>query len=425
MKKYKFLVSFIGITEKNIYDVLNSNHPCTLCYLSQNNIHKLKKYSLKASSKFPHISQQFVAITNNSNLNDLFIFECKHHGKFYKTFETLLRTKTGCTQCAYTTSTSSYVDTLQKLPKSVQVSFEKFVFNGYLIHSTFICKVHDYEYTQTPKQYAVNNGCSKCSFSSVSKEEMDVLEYIKSFYSGVILSSYRPKWLKGKEIDIFIPEFNLGIEYNGTIYHHSTSGVNSFFDATYKQPTYHYNKWNICKNNNIQLLTIFDFKWLCSKDYYQNLLKHYISIKTIVNSSDCTMVVISSDVAVKFYLNFSESPFNLLSNQIYYGIYYNSELIACILCDPVNLVLHSYTFKYGYEILKLFTLFKTSGCNFYTYKNNTCTLFNNKNYITKLEYYWVHKNGKQLYIYNDLSNNDLILSGYLQVYTSGETIIKL
>lgn len=65
------------------------------------------------------------------------------------------------------------------------------------------------------------NGCPKCSYS-ISKAELEIVQYIKSL--GIdeqdIQMSYR---LENKQIDIYLKKYNLAIEYNGTMFHHSSN----------------------------------------------------------------------------------------------------------------------------------------------------------------------------------------------------------
>ena len=98
------------------------------------------------------------------------------------------------------------------------------------------------------------------ALKSVSKTELDFCEIISSHYNGIdIVSNYRPKWLSRMEIDIFIPDFNIGIEFNGSMYHCSVSDNHSSFVKKIKPIDYHLNKCNICLKNGVKLIHIFDF----------------------------------------------------------------------------------------------------------------------------------------------------------------------
>jgi hypothetical protein len=79
-----------------------------------------------------------------------------------------------------------------------------------------------------------------------SNAELEILEWIKTFYPNA------KKFKKqGHEIDVFIPELNLGIEHNG-LYRHN---------ELHKTKTYHLDKTNFFKQENIRIIHIFEHEW--------------------------------------------------------------------------------------------------------------------------------------------------------------------
>lgn len=63
------------------------------------------------------------------------------------------------------------------------------------------------------------NGCPRCSFyHKTSFPEQAILFYIKKCYPEAI-NSYKPDYLAPKEMDIYIPELNLAVEYDGKAWH--------------------------------------------------------------------------------------------------------------------------------------------------------------------------------------------------------------
>ena len=82
--------------------------------------------------------------------------------------------------------------------------------------------------------------CGLCS-NRISVPEKRILFYLSSSFPN-IQENYRPVFLKGKEIDIFIPELKLGIEYDGEHWHKD-------IDKDIWKNT-------VCKNNGITLLRI-------------------------------------------------------------------------------------------------------------------------------------------------------------------------
>lgn len=102
------------------------------------------------------------------------------------------------------------------------------------------------------------NRCPECSFYE-SEAELFISNYLQKL--GLEVVKRDRKILKGKELDIFLPELNIAIEYNGAYWHSKNKG---------KDSTYHYEKWEMCKNINIDLIYIWDFDWKTDR---QEILK--------------------------------------------------------------------------------------------------------------------------------------------------------
>lgn len=96
-----------------------------------------------------------------------------------------------------------------------------------------------------------------------SKAEQELLDYIKSIYSGSIIENTR-KIINGYELDLYLPDLQLAIEYNG-IYWHSIK---------YKTKSYHYNKSIACKDKDIRLIHIYEHE---SIDYIKELISNIIN----------------------------------------------------------------------------------------------------------------------------------------------------
>ena len=102
-----------------------------------------------------------------------------------------------------------------------------------------------------------------------SKVEQEIYEYIKSIYSGSIIQNSR-KIIDGYELDLYLPDLLIAIEYNG-IYWHSIK---------HKAKSYHYNKSIACKNKNIRLIHIYEHE---SIQDIKELLYNIISNKECID----------------------------------------------------------------------------------------------------------------------------------------------
>ena len=86
--------------------------------------------------------------------------------------------------------------------------------------------------------------------SGKSYKELDIVNFIKSFYNGPIKINDR-KAIRPKEIDVFLPELNIGIEYNGNYWHCIENGT---------PKDLHLKKSLLCRNKDIRLIHIYEFE---------------------------------------------------------------------------------------------------------------------------------------------------------------------
>lgn len=85
------------------------------------------------------------------------------------------------------------------------------------------CKICGNEWQTTVNARSSGTGCPKCRNDyKVSEAERIIFFYIKKQFKDAIIS-YRPQWLKKREIDIYIPSLSLAIEYDGEVWHKDIS----------------------------------------------------------------------------------------------------------------------------------------------------------------------------------------------------------
>ena len=123
--------------------------------------------------------------------------------------------------------------------------------------------------------------------------------------------------LNGKEIDIYIPEKKIAIEFNG-IYWHST---------LFKENNYHINKKVNCENLGIRLIHIWEDEWIYKKDIVISMLKNILHInKTKIMARKCNVKLIDSKLSNDFLeKNHLQGKIN---SSINIGLYYNNELLS-------------------------------------------------------------------------------------------------
>lgn len=108
----------------------------------------------------------------------------------------------------------------------------------------WICK-NGHEYQMKIDNKIRGESCPICSHRRRSSlPEQTVFYYVKKVFPNAI-NSYKEVFDNGMELDIFIPEINTGIEYDGKIYH--SSADNQLRD---------FRKYKLCQEKRIRLIRI-------------------------------------------------------------------------------------------------------------------------------------------------------------------------
>lgn len=163
--------------------------------------------------------------------------------------------------------------------------------------------------------------CPRCSFGNISRGEEELYDFISSCYTGEIVRNSR-KVIFPLELDIYLPELAIAIEYNGLYFHSEAHG---------KDRNYHKNKWQQCKDKGIQLISVWEDDW--RDDIKQGIVKSMllhklgISAKERVYGRKCVLKVVDSSTARDF-CNFNHIQ-GFTPGSLYLGLYDGkNELVA-------------------------------------------------------------------------------------------------
>lgn len=183
------------------------------------------------------------------------IITCKLHGEFKQTPK-IHSEGNGCKECNYA---ARRLPVQEFINKAKLIHNNKYTYDAIFIESynkakdyvSILCPIHG-RFDQWAYNHLQGRGCWQCSKEiNVSKAEIDLREWLITAYPYLEYQyNVYPDFMFGYELDIYIPELKLAIEYNGYVYHSSK----------YKSNTYHQLKYNLCKDNSISLIHIFEFE---------------------------------------------------------------------------------------------------------------------------------------------------------------------
>lgn len=208
---------------------------------------------------------------------------CKDHGSFMLKPYVHIKGQ-GCYECGVKAGKNSYPLSLERfLEQAYNIHGHKFDYSQIQLtfssdKITIICPEHG-SFTQIASQHTWGYGCYRCS-RLVSKAEIELGERIKSLgFKDLVLNQRHGL---GFDIDIFIPSLNIGIEYNGLIWHSEWKKTEE------EAKVYHLNKTEKCEAAGIRLIHVWEDDWILRNKTCWNWLKNQLGIYSFVlNGRDC------------------------------------------------------------------------------------------------------------------------------------------
>lgn len=162
-----------------------------------------------------------------------------------------------------------------------------------------------------------NGECHKCSYKN-SKPQEEIASFVEGLGFKVNRNDGSAIW--PKEIDVYIPDKNVGIEYHGLIWH-------SEFSIEDKK--YHYNKWKSCENKNIKLIQIYEDEWRDGKEICKSIIKNKLGLTdNKIFARNCETVNIEQQTA-KHLLNKWHID-GYVSSKYKIGLLYNNEIVSIL-----------------------------------------------------------------------------------------------
>jgi hypothetical protein len=260
--------------------------------------------------------------------------------------------------------------------------------------------------------------CTQCNPVGVlySNFETQVGSFIESLGIGYIKND--KKILKGKEIDIYIPEYNIAIECNG-IYWHS---------ELFKSSDYHISKTNKCNEEGISLLHIWEDDWDSKKEIIKSIIRNRLGkVNNRIYARKCDIREVNTK-DYKLFLNNNHIQ-GYASSSINLGLYFNDELVSLMtfgwrrtnnkkeyelirFCNELNTSViggASKLFKYFVDNTKFEYLISYADISLFgggVYKKLGFVF----DTLSKPNYFWVI-NGKRIHRYN-YSKRKLVKQGF-------------
>ena len=168
-----------------------------------------------------------------------------------------------------------------------------------------------------------------------SSYEDELIDYLQEIGINNIIHGSRKVLTSNLELDIYLPDYNIGIEFNGTYWHNDT----------FLSKDYHQNKSKLATDLGIRLIHIYEYEWINS--HTQSILKSILKsacnkIKNKIYARNCIIKKLKSSESRSFC---DENHIQGYRNaRITYGLFYENTL--------VQMMSFSHHKKYEWEIIR-------------------------------------------------------------------------
>jgi hypothetical protein len=280
-------------------DVLIKRKVFNKIYKSEIKIYCFKcreKYLLSDNKLDVSLMKQKINTIPNSDLGQIEYLKLNH----LDIFKTICDHSLHISDISWAERIYLFKNSLSFLPKCKKLECNKKVkFNHSMMQYNNFCNIH----------------------SNTSNQELELRQIILNF--GEYTEKYKDKKY---EIDIFIPEKHIGIEFNG-IYWHSEK---------FKNKQYHYNKWKYFNDKKIKLITIWEDDWNSKQDLIKSMIKNQLMLNENKIYGRKTEIREIDFKTSKEFLEKNHIQGNSLSS-IRLGLYHNIELISLMTFGKRNI----------------------------------------------------------------------------------------
>lgn len=190
-----------------------------------------------------------------------------------------------------------------------------------------------------------------------SHYEQDIQSYFNDLHVYTFLRDR--KTIKPQEMDLFIPEFNFGIEFNGN-YYHCVNSLNKIEDINKRgNELYHQNKSLKAKEKGIFIYHIFEYEW--NDERKREIIKSQLrnlchKNENKIYARNCEIKEVKDNKLIRQFLDENHLQ-GYRSSKIKLGLFYNDELVSLMTFGKPYL---SKSNKYEWELYRFCNKLNTS-----------------------------------------------------------------
>lgn len=304
---------------------------------------------------------------------------------------------------------------------------------------TRLCNLHFNDMPLTTVIRFIRRVCPDIQFDNhISGGEKEIRDFVSSLGYEIIANDRNE--IAPYEIDVFIPEKRIGIEYNGLFFHKGDKER-------------HIKKTKKCEDKNIFLIQIFEDEWIYKNEIVKSIIMSKLGLNDKIDARKTVFNEVDNKSA-KDFLN--DNHIQGYINGKHFGLYYNDCLMSLMTIGKCRYysgeeilrycTIKHVTIKGGFSKLLLNVKKKLLIDNLYTFADlrysngSTYEKFGKYVKTTQPGYFWYHSKSvrrisryqSQKHKLNKLlgdfyqpelsENKNMMLAGYEKIYDCGNKL---
>lgn len=219
-----------------------------------------------------------------------------------------------CPKCSITTLSDHSFHLLREFSSKNEIRANELSYNSSQ-RVTWECARCDHEWITPVYQRVNGSNCPRCALRKQSSSQEDAIaEFLTS--EGIDFAR-NDRSIFAKELDFLVKDFPLAIEFNG-LYWHSDK---------FKTAQYHRDKWKACRDQGIQLLTVWEDDYTRNPSLIHRMIKHKLMMCRDAVYARMTSVKELKYNDVEEFMNENHVQ-GMMRGSKYLGLLYDDEIVA-------------------------------------------------------------------------------------------------
>lgn len=209
-------------------------------------------------------------------------------------------------------------------------------------HPIFTLTKEQVEHRCSPDRITYMTLCPICN--PEGNKETSIETIIKNILikHNINFEQHNRKLISPKELDFYLPNYNIAIECNGMYWH-----------SDFKIKDNSVSKVDLCNEKSIKLLTFWEFDIIHNSEKVEDIILSAIGNNKRVYARKCVVKEIDSKTVRDFIEKYHLQGY--VNSSIKLGLYYNDELVEVMTFGKLRVIMRSKSNDGEYELYRLCT----------------------------------------------------------------------